>query len=123
MELRCNPNIVIKSGIVLYSQQTILAKFRTNRALKFCEYSMQCYFRALHEKTTICYSAPRRLVTIWLLFEVANYRFSTREKIVMCCVMAHYTTQFARNFVEKLHKKFCGAFSKATIFLFVTSLL
>ena len=30
-------------------------KLRTNRALKFCEYLMQCYFRAVHEKTTICY--------------------------------------------------------------------
>ena len=30
--------------------------------------SAHCCFRALHEKTSICYSAYRRLVTIWLLF-------------------------------------------------------
>ena len=36
------------------------------------------------------------LVAIRPLFGVANHRFSTREKIVMCCATKRGTTRFAR---------------------------
>ena len=69
-------------------------------------------------KTALCYVVRSRFDNNVSIVLVANHRFSSRllkwreNRYVLCNF--DYTTQFARNFVAKLFKKFLVLFLKRT---------